>query len=124
LEQLPVPQIKPFLKLKIIQTMKPKDISREEYVKMFCHDRRIRERRVVYVSTETHEKLRRIAHLFRDEYQTVVSLADAIITHHIATYRPLLNRLDDEQTQAFLNRHSHRDEPAEEIDDETEDEPA
>ncbi len=70
---------------------------------MFCHDRRIRDRRVVYVSEETHQKLGRIAFLFRNEYQTVVSLADAIITHHIDTHRELLNRLEDEQNQAFLS---------------------
>jgi hypothetical protein len=104
--------------------MKPKDISREEYVKMFCHDRRIRNRRVIYVSSETHEKLMRISHLFRDEYQTVVSLADAIITHHIATYRPLLNRLEDEDNRKMTEWLLHRNEPSNEPEDETEDEPA
>ncbi len=82
--------------------MKPKDISREEYVKMFCRDRRIRDRKVVYITTETHSRLKRITNLFRNEHQTVASLADAIIAHHIDTYKPLLSRLDDEHHKAVL----------------------
>lgn len=103
--------------------MKPKDISREEYVKEFCRDRRIRDRRVVYIDSGTHRKLKRITHLFSDEYQTVASLADAIITHHIDTYRALLNRLDEEANREMMEWLSGLGKSADETEDETEDEP-
>lgn len=38
--------------------MKPKDISREEYVKTYCRDKRIRNREVLYVDKETHRILK------------------------------------------------------------------
>lgn len=82
--------------------MKPKKISKQEYIKTFCRDIRIRDRQVLYVSTETHAKMKIIAHLFRDQHVTTASLIDTILRHHIETYRPLLEEVREEQYIEFI----------------------
>lgn len=84
--------------------MKQKKISKEKYTALFCHDKRIRSREVIYVSPEVHRKLKIIASLFQSEYFTTLSsLADSILEHHIKTHRGLLNELRAEADEKFLN---------------------
>ena len=82
--------------------MKIKQISREKYIETFCRDIRIRDRQVLYVSAETHAKMKIIAHLFRDQHVTTASLIDTILCHHIETYRPLLEEIREEQYIKFM----------------------
>lgn len=87
--------------------MKQKRITKEEYVELFCQEKRIRERRVIYVSEEVHKKLKDMTFLFRfEEYTTTSSLADAILRHHIKSHKDLLNELDREQVETFRKMFS------------------
>ncbi|MDD4516881.1 DUF3408 domain-containing protein [Massilibacteroides sp.] len=82
---------------------KEKQISIEEYIGTYCQEKRIRERFAVYISPDTHHNLKRIAQLFKDKHHsTTSSLADSIISHHIETYRELLNNAHEEDTRDFF----------------------
>ncbi len=81
--------------------MKQKKISKEEYVKLFCPDKRIRERMVIYVSREIHRKIKIVAYLFRKQHVTSSSLADAILSHHISIHKDLLNEIQEEDAKNF-----------------------
>ena len=71
---------------------KQKQVSIEEYIETYCQEKRVRERYAVYVSPETHYKLKRIARLFSSEHHTTTSsLVDAIISRHIEAHREILN---------------------------------
>ena len=88
---------------------KLKQISIEEYVETYCQEKRIRERFAVYISSETHRKLKRIAQLFRYKYYTTTSsLADSIISHHINMYRELLNAAQKEDDREFFERKERK----------------
>lgn len=82
--------------------MKPREISREKYIETFCRDIRIRDRQVLYVSAETHSKMKVIAHLFRDQHVTTASLIDTILCHHIETHKAMLEELREEQYIKFI----------------------
>lgn len=84
--------------------MKTKHISREKYIETFCRDKRIRERQVLYVSVEVHNRIRRAAHLFEQYHVTVSSLIDTILSHHLETYREIFEELNKEQIAKFLGR--------------------
>lgn len=87
--------------------MKQKRITKEEYAELFCQEKRIRQRRVIYVSEEVHKKLKDIAFLFRfEEYTTTSSLADAILRHHMESHKDLLNELDRDQVETFRKMFS------------------
>ncbi len=80
-----------------------KQPSIEEYVATYCQEKRIRERYAVYVTPETHHRLRIIAGLFRSQYYTTTSsLADAILSHHFEEYRELLEQKRQEEADKFL----------------------
>lgn len=71
---------------------KQKQLSIEEYIEAYCQEKRIRGRFAVYITPETHHRLKRIAQLFKSKYHsTASSLADAIISHHINAYKEILN---------------------------------
>ncbi|WP_042366752.1 DUF3408 domain-containing protein [Bacteroides neonati] len=84
--------------------MKTKHISREKYIETFCRDKRIRERQVLYVSAETHNRIRRVAHLFEQHHVTVASLIDTILIHHLETYGQIFEELNNEQVADFLGK--------------------
>ena len=84
---------------------KQKQISVEEYIETYCQEKRIRGRFAVYICPETHSKLKKIAQLFKGKYHsTTSSLADAIISRHIETYRELLDNAYKEDSLDFLVR--------------------
>ncbi len=82
--------------------MKKKKISQEQYIKLFCSEKRIRARKVLYVSAETHRKITRIAHMFSDDHTTVSSFVDAILLNHIEQYRDLINDLIESQDEELI----------------------
>lgn len=84
--------------------MKTKHISREKYIETFCRDKRIRERQVLYVSVEVHNRMRRVVHLFEQYHVTLASLIDTILSHHLETYEQIFKELNDEQIAEFLER--------------------
>ena len=84
---------------------KRKQISIEEYVEMYCQENRMRSRYAIYVSPKTHNNLIFIAKLFKSEhYTTTSSLADAIISHHIAEHRDILNAEIKKLPSEFVNK--------------------
>ncbi|MCC8145708.1 MAG: DUF3408 domain-containing protein [Bacteroidales bacterium] len=95
---------------------KQKQISIEEYVEIYCREKRIRGRSAVYISPGAHCNLRSIAQLFKCKHHTTTSsLADAIICRHIETYRELLNNAHAEDAKEFMEwlkliRHSRMEE--------------
>jgi len=101
---------------------KQKQVSIEEYIETYCQEKRIRERSAVYISSEMHEKLRRIVRMFYNEHHTTTSsLADSIISLHIETHRELLNKVREENRCEVLallrDIPSRREEPEEQPDD-------
>lgn len=99
--------------------MKKKKISREQYVKLFCSEKRIRDRKVLYVSEETHQKIRHIAHLFRNEYATVASLVDSILTQHIKQHKDLFTQLawEDQEELRYKEQSASQDKEEDEQDE-------
>jgi len=82
---------------------KQKKVSIQEYIETYCQEKRIRGRYAVYISPETHGKLRKIAQLFNGEYHTTTSsLADSIFSRHIETYRELLSNAFREDKREFM----------------------
>ncbi|MDR0233163.1 MAG: DUF3408 domain-containing protein [Dysgonamonadaceae bacterium] len=80
-----------------------KQVSIEEYIETYCQEKRIRERSAVYISPETHEKLKKAAWIFYSEHHTTTSsLADSIISCHFKEHRELLNDAYEEQTREVL----------------------
>ena len=102
--------------------MRQKKISREEYVKAYCSERRIRDRKVLYVSEETHQKIRYIAHLFRNEYATVASLVDSILTQHIKQHKDLFTQLawEDQEELRYKEQSASQDKEEDEQDEASE----
>ena len=88
--------------------MNSKNISKEQYTETFCKDKRIRNRQVLYVSSEIHEEIRKTASIFRKEHITTSSLVDTILEHHLETHKDLLNTLYQERQEQFLAEFTHR----------------
>ncbi len=88
--------------------MNSKNISKEQYTETFCKDKRIRNRQVLYVSSEIHEEIRKTAFIFRKEHITTSSLVDTILEHHLETHKDLLNTLYQERQEQFLAEFTHR----------------
>ena len=85
--------------------MKLKKISKEEYIKTFCRDQRIRSRKTIYVSTVTHDKLRKLATSLRTTYTTTASLVDTILTQHLEAYREPIEEIVVESEPALRKSH-------------------
>lgn len=81
--------------------MKKENISKEKYIETFCRDKRIRDRQVIYVSREVHERISKVADLFSEQYVTVSSLADTILAHHIETHRQMFEALRQKEHEEF-----------------------
>ncbi|MFR9542467.1 MAG: DUF3408 domain-containing protein [Rikenellaceae bacterium] len=79
--------------------MKAKKISKEEYIKLYCRDQRIRNRSSLYVSHEVKRKMKLIALMFRDTHTTTASLVDTILQHHIDSHSELLEKMYSEMVQ-------------------------
>lgn len=94
--------------------MNSKNISKEQYTETFCKDKRIRNRQVLYVSSEIHEELRKVASIFRKEHITTSSLVDTILEHHLETHKNLLNSLYKERQEQFLAEFTYRHKAKEE----------
>ena len=105
--------------------LKQKQVSIEEYIETYCQEKRVRERYAVYVSEETHDKLKRITRLFSSKHHTTTSsLVDAIISCHIKAHKELLNDALKKHDQELLDwlKNFKRSE-SEEPDDSSEEQP-
>jgi len=82
--------------------MKPKSISKEEYIKKYCHDRRIRRRKAIYVEPHIYDELKIVVGLFKKTHVSLISLVSAILSEHLETYRPFLDQLLEERKKGRL----------------------
>jgi len=99
---------------------KQKLMSKEEYIRTFCQEKRIRNRRAVYVSPETHRNLLNMAYVFfvfKDHYVTAMSLADAILSHHFEANKEMLNGVSREEQDRFFEHLTKKGSEMEEEDD-------
>ena len=53
-------------------------MTEEEYKELFCKEKRIRRRMVLYVDIQTHDLLKNVVRAFRENYVTISSMVDAI----------------------------------------------
>lgn len=73
--------------------MKNRKITKEQYQKLFCQEKRIRERKAVYVSGGTQDILLKIVKMFPENHTTLSSLVEAIVLEHLKEHKDLLNEL-------------------------------
>ena len=79
-----------------------KQVSVEEYIETYCQEKRIRERYAVYISPQTHSKLKTTVRLFANKHHTTTSsLADSIISRHFEAHRELLTGVYEEDKREF-----------------------
>lgn len=77
--------------------MKPKKITKEEYIKTYCQDKVMRNRKAVYISSAMHKTLEMIVNeLKKDTHITLSSYVNMIIIHHVNDYMYLLKKLVDD----------------------------
>ena len=71
------------------------------------------------MSEETHQKIRYIAQLFRNEYATVASLVDSILTQHIKQHKDLFAQLGqkDQEELRYEGHSVSQDEEENELDE-------
>lgn len=77
--------------------MKPKKISKQDYIKTFCRDQRIRSRQTLYVSSCIHEKICDLAFKLRSTHTSTASLVDTILAHHLETYKEAIQEIMNNQ---------------------------
>ncbi len=83
--------------------MKQRKLSKEQYIDLFCQEKRMRDRRVIYVSEKVYQMLKHTAFCFKFEhYTSISSLSDAILNHHFKTNKDLLNQVSQEFKEQCL----------------------
>ena len=93
--------IKSSINHKNISIMKSKTISKEKYIELFCKDKRIRDRQVIYVSSEVHSEIRNLVIYLRETHISSASLVDTILRHHLTNYKVILNQIKEENDIVF-----------------------
>ena len=68
-------------------------VSQSDFAELFLKDNRLSDRRMVYVSKDTYEKLIRYVSIISDRKLGIVGYVDNIISHHIESYKPAINDL-------------------------------
>ena len=81
-------------------------MTEEKYKELFCKEKRIRRRMVLYVDIQTHNLLKNVVRAFRENYVTISSMVDAILWHHLQTNQELLSRLilEDRERSPYFKR--------------------
>jgi hypothetical protein len=77
---------------------KPKErkrsgVERSDFAELFLKDNRLSDRRIVYVSKETYEKLIKYVSIITDRKLGLVGYVDNVLSHHIETYKSEINDL-------------------------------
>lgn len=94
-------------------------MTEAEYIATFCNEKRMRNRKAVYINPEIHRRLQKVVFTFSDYHVTAMSLVDAILSHHFESNLELLVRLYNEKLDKTMNfRSRHEDEP-DSVDDES-----
>jgi hypothetical protein len=66
-------------------------VNQSDFAELFLKDNRLSDRRMVYVSKETYEKLIKYVSIVSDRKLGIVGYVDNIISHHIECYKPAIN---------------------------------
>jgi len=68
-------------------------INQSDFPELFLKDNRLSDRRIVYVSKETYEKLIKYVSIISDRKLGIVGYVDNVISHHIDSYKPAINEM-------------------------------
>ena len=68
-------------------------VNQSDFAELFLKDNRLSDRRMVYVSKETYEKLIRYVSVISDRKLGIVGYVDNIVAHHIECYKPAINEM-------------------------------
>ena len=66
-------------------------VNQSDFAELFLKDNRLSDRRMVYVSKETYEKLIKYVTIISDRKLGIVGYVDNIVSHHIDSYKPAIN---------------------------------
>lgn len=101
---------------------KREPMSEAEYIATFCNEKRIRDRKAVYVSPEVHKRLQKMFFTFSDYHITTMSLVDAILSHHFENNLELLTRLYNAKLDETLIFRRRYESESDFVDDESDEE--
>ena len=62
-----------------------------DFAELFLKDNRLSDRRMVYVSKDTYEKLIKYVSVISDRKLGIVGYVDNVMSHHIDSYKPSIN---------------------------------
>jgi hypothetical protein len=68
-------------------------VNQSDFAELFLKENRLSDRRMVYVSKDTYEKLIRYVSVISDRKLGIVGYVDNIVAHHIECYKPAINEL-------------------------------
>ena len=68
-------------------------VNQSEFAELFLKDNRLSDRRMVYVSKDTYEKLVKYVSVISDRKLGIVGYVDNVMAHHIESYKPAINEL-------------------------------
>ncbi len=74
----------------------PEITTKEEYIKEFGRDIRLRKRKAIYVHPDIHDRLECIAHSLKAHNISISALATVILMRHINTHSPVLEKIINE----------------------------
>jgi hypothetical protein len=66
-------------------------VIQSDFVELFLKDNRLSDRRMVYVSKDTYEKLIKYVSVISDRKLGIVGYVDNVMSHHIDSYKPSIN---------------------------------
>jgi len=78
---------------KEIKERKRSGVNQSDFTELFLKDNRLSDRRMVYVSKHTYEKLIKYVSVISDRKLGIVGYVDNVMSHHIECYKPTINEL-------------------------------
>jgi hypothetical protein len=67
--------------------------GQSDFAELFLKENRLSDRRMVYVSKDTYEKLVRYVSVISDRRLGLVGYVDNIVAHHIESYKTAINEM-------------------------------
>jgi len=68
-------------------------VNQSDFAELFLKDNRLSDRRMVYVSKDTYEKLIKYVSVISDRKLGIVGYVDNVMSYHIESYKPAINDL-------------------------------
>ena len=95
-QEIPKDQVEPVEMsepVKKIKERKRGSTERSDFTELFLKENRLSDRRMVYVSKETYEKLIKYVSVISDRKLSVAGYLDNMVSHHIENYEHIINEL-------------------------------